>query len=68
MLANAKACMEIFMGNCRPTQAYQKQEPILNVGQCKGLHGNIFVSLQAHLGLSEVGSPFTTLANVKACI
>jgi hypothetical protein len=41
-------------------------EPILNVGQGKGLHANIYALLQANSSLSEVGSLFKMLANVKA--
>jgi hypothetical protein len=45
-----------------------RREPIRNIGQCEGLHVNIYVSLQANLGFSEVGSPFIMLANAKACM
>jgi hypothetical protein len=42
--------------------------PILNVGQDEDLHVKIYVLLWANLGLSEVGSLFKILANVKACM
>jgi hypothetical protein len=98
MLANAKACMELFMSDCRPTQAYRKQgahsqcwprrrpthkyscittrqleliksqEPIHNVGQCKGLHTNTDWLSGANLNVPEARCPFSTLTNAKACM
>ena len=43
-------------------------EPILNVGQFESLRGNIYESMWATSSLSEVRSPFSTLANAKASI
>ena len=68
-LANAKACMQIYMRRCKPTRAYLgSQEPILNIGQGEGLDENIHATLLAKSSLSEAGSPFAMLANAKACI
>ena len=44
-LANAKASIQMLIGYGGQLELIGSGEPILNVGQCESLHGNIYESM-----------------------